>query len=91
MVLHHSLSEHLPQVALLQRYNISLSESSLKQLEEAPVAWAALQKKITVRCAIASLKHASTVADMCHLTVEGSRSKRPVKPLQYEPILLLHG
>ena len=41
--------QHLVQVALLQRYNIDLSDSTLKQLEEAPVAWAALQKKITVK------------------------------------------
>lgn len=39
----------LLQVELLQRYNISLSDSTLKQLEEAPVAWAALQKKIIIR------------------------------------------
>lgn len=37
------------QEALLQRYNISLSDSTLKQLEEAPMAWAALQTKITMR------------------------------------------
>ena len=41
------------QVALLQRYNISLSDSTMKQLEEAPIAWAALQKKITTKCVIA--------------------------------------
>ena len=39
----------LLQVALLQRYNISLSDTTMKQLEEAPVAWAALQKKITMK------------------------------------------
>jgi len=41
------------QVALLQRYNISLSGDTLKQLEEAPVAWAELQKKIILKYALA--------------------------------------
>ena len=48
-------SDVLLQVALLQRYNISLSDSTLKQLEEAPVAWAALQKKIAMKQVTAPL------------------------------------
>ena len=43
-------------MALLQRYNISLSESALKQLQDAPLAWTALQKKITRKCAIFALQ-----------------------------------
>ena len=45
---HHALNAM--QVALLDRYNISPSETALKQLEEAPRAWAALQTKVVIRC-----------------------------------------
>lgn len=38
------------QVALLHRYGVSPSETALKQLEEAPLAWAALQTKVVIRC-----------------------------------------
>jgi hypothetical protein len=42
-------------VALLVRYNISTSEATLKQLEDAPLGWRALQKKMQARCCTAVL------------------------------------
>ena len=39
------------QVVLLVRYNIVTSEATLKQLEDAPLSWKALQKKMQARYA----------------------------------------
>lgn len=39
------------QVDLLVRYNISTGEDVVKQLEEAPTAWKALQKKAILKLA----------------------------------------
>ena len=41
-------------VALLSRYNIVLPDSVLKQLEEGPLLWRSLKKKMFQRCGDAS-------------------------------------
>lgn len=70
----------LLQVALLQRYNISLSDTTMKQLEEAPVAWAALQKKITMKYVTAPL-----ILLLCRGCALSER-QRPVSMMLLKPL-----
>ena len=43
------------QVGLLAKYNITINDSVLKQLEDGPLAWKALKKKVFQKCALPSL------------------------------------
>lgn len=52
--LHEAAFVPFAQVALLLRYNITTSDATLKQLEDAPLAWKALQKKMVTRLAFGS-------------------------------------
>ena len=69
------------QVALLLRCGISLSEAVLKQLEEAPLLWKALKKKMFYRCAapLPSYAHAEAGAQTA-CNAGGSRCRTCSRP-----------